>query len=306
MSNTVNTEALIAIARHALADKRIETGTIVESRFQLYAESEPGDAVANVQVLAENDASITRRVSIRDGRKASSALIAEYEEKALFASESPSGENTSASPGEATALSIDDTAGQELSTAQKRRRQIFEGACEVISRKGYGDSTVREIAKASGVSVPSLYQYVSSKEDILFMITEECMRELFAAFKRNMDTSMSPAEKMSQAIADYITYISRNRKYINLVYRETRSLSARYRDRIFDLERSLMGEWEQIFRDGREQGLFQDINPTLVANVAYFSCSVWALRHWAVGDHSEEEMRDALTRMLMQGVLSRS
>lgn len=306
MSNTVNTEALIAIARHALADKRIETGTIVESRFQLYAETEPADAIASVQVLAENDMSITRRVSIRDGRKSSSALIAEYEEKALFASESSNDESQAAAAGEATVLSGDDTAGRELSTAQKRRRQIFEGACEVISRKGYGDSTVREIAKASGVSVPSLYQYVSSKEDILFMITEECMRELFAAFKRNMDTSMSPAEKMSQAIADYITYISRNRKYINLVYRETRSLSARYRDRIFDLERSLMGEWEQIFLDGREQGLFQDINPTLVANVAYFSCSVWALRHWAVGEYSEEEMRDALTRMLMEGVLSRT
>ena len=184
------------------------------------------------------------------------------------------------------------------------RRQIFEGACEVISRKGFGDASVREIAKAAGVSVPSLYQYVTNKEDILYMITDECMREIFSAFRSNMQAAMQADKKMEQAIADYIAYISKNRRYINLVYRETRSLSDENRAKIFELERTMMAEWAAIFDSGVDAGLFRPMNATLVANIFYFSCSVWALRYWAVGDHDEAEVRQALTDILMRGIMT--
>ena len=45
-----------------------------------------------------------------------------------------------------------------------RRRQIVEGALRVFTAKGFHASTVREIAEEAGLTMGSLYNYVSSKE----------------------------------------------------------------------------------------------------------------------------------------------
>ncbi|MGI9275541.1 MAG: TetR/AcrR family transcriptional regulator, partial [Endozoicomonas sp.] len=42
--------------------------------------------------------------------------------------------------------------------ADKRRQQIFRGACDVISRKGFGSATMREIAKAADITIPTMYK----------------------------------------------------------------------------------------------------------------------------------------------------
>ncbi len=208
------------------------------------------------------------------------------------------------SGGEVISLSEigDEPDAPPTSTAEQRRRQIFKGACEVIIRKGYAAASIREIAAAADLSIPALYQYVKSKEDILFMITSGCMEEIFHSFRDGLNAGGSATEKMSAAIENYVRYVGRNRKYINLVYRETRSLSPDNRERIFAIERDFTALWEEIIRAGQESGEFRVENTDLAANLAYFMCTAWALRHWNIGRYSEDEVRDLLTRFILRGL----
>ena len=128
------------------------------------------------------------------------------------------------------------------------------------------------------------------------------MQRLFEEFRETIGAALSADEKIEKAITDYLAYISDNRRYINLVYRETRSLSPENRARIFDIERALMKEWEKIIQSGTRSGAFRPIDPTLASNILYFACSVWALRHWAIGSHGEAEVREALTVVLLNGL----
>jgi AcrR family transcriptional regulator len=51
-----------------------------------------------------------------------------------------------------------------------RRKQIIKGAMQVISTKGFHGATVRDIAEAAGLTVGTMYNYVRSKEDILYIV----------------------------------------------------------------------------------------------------------------------------------------
>lgn len=295
---------LIAFARQHAATAA--GGDVLEQRFRRLCDGSGAEVWLETEVMPTADGGALTRLSILRGtsRRAKRSIrkIAEYEELRAGGEAPPPVSATVDDATDAPRASAESGASSSLKTADIRRRQIVDGACDVISRKGYAEASVREIAEAAGVSIPSLYQYVKSKEDILFLLTEGCMQRLFNEFQKTIGSAISADAKIEKAIEDYLAYISDNRRYINLVYRETRSLSAENRDRIFDIERALMKEWETIVRAGKQAGAFRDIDPILASNILYFACSVWALRHWAISDFSEQETRAALTALLLDGL----
>lgn len=296
---------LIALAQQHCATDR--GGELQEQRFRRFGDAEGRLVWIEVDVTPVNPGGTLTRMTILRGTSAASkrgrTKIAEYEEVRTLdrdraAAGLPDATSDSSPPREEIAKSPP----ADQSTADIRRSQIVEGACEVISRKGYAEASVREIAEASGVSIPSLYQYVKSKEDILFLITEGCMQRLFDEFRETIGAALSADAKIEKAIADYLAYISDNRRYINLVYRETRSLSPENRERIFDIERALMKEWETIVRAGIRSGAFRRVDPFVASNILYFACSVWALRHWALAELGEEKVRKGLIELMLDGL----
>lgn len=186
--------------------------------------------------------------------------------------------------------------------AAERRRQIFEGACKVIIGKGFGDASIREIASEAGISVPLMYKHIKDKDDILYLITTECMKDILDYFKKIDLVSNKPDENLRHAIEKYIDYIGINRPYINLVYSETRSLSAENRLRIFAMERKFLAYWKKIVKDGVERGQFRQVNAELMANYIYFLCTVWSLRHWSIGHFKESEVKSTLIDFILVGL----
>lgn len=270
------------------------------------------DAVA----LHEGGANATWRASVSRGIGTSSPkdneLIAECVQTFYFAGTVPNGSwagrtvgggdaggpalpGDSSAQAEAASVSVYADGGKGGSVSDQRRRQIFLGACRVVSEKGYAATTIREIARASGLPIATMYQYIRSKEDILAMITSGCMEELFAYFEQSVSKGGRASDKIEEAINNYVKYISRNRKYINLVYRETKSLSRENREKIFDLERKMVAQWEKIIVAGKISGEFVITDSFLAANLIYFLCNVWALRYWIIGDKSEKVVREMLS-----------
>ncbi len=135
------------------------------------------------------------------------------------------------------------------------------------------------------------------------MITQVCMEEIFNYFQHGLQSSDDALTKMASAIDTYVSYVSKNRKYINLVYRETRSLNSENRSRIFNIEREFMGLWEQIIQQGIDEGVFKKEDTYLAANMIYFFCNVWALRHWTLEGYSEDQIRERLAAFILPGLL---
>jgi TetR/AcrR family transcriptional regulator, cholesterol catabolism regulator len=65
--------------------------------------------------------------------------------------------------------------------AASTERRILDAATVLFYEKGYGASTMREVAAAVGIKAGSLYNHYTSKEELLFRIAEGVMQELLDA-----------------------------------------------------------------------------------------------------------------------------
>ena len=60
---------------------------------------------------------------------------------------------------------------------KKRRDQMINGAVKLFIEKGFHRTTTREIARAAGFSIGTLYEYIREKEDVCLLYTSDAADE---------------------------------------------------------------------------------------------------------------------------------
>src|SRR5258708_8894707 len=64
---------------------------------------------------------------------------------------------------------------QEL--VAQRRGEIVDVATGLFLERGFHNTSIRDIARACPFNLPSLYMYVTSKQDILFLVAQQLLEE---------------------------------------------------------------------------------------------------------------------------------
>jgi uncharacterized protein (TIGR00369 family) len=192
------------------------------------------------------------------------------------------------------------TAAEAAPVAEERKRQIFQGASRVIAEKGFASASIRDIAAAAGMPVPTMYQYIERKEDLLFLIYESFLQDYADTLRRAVEAAPSPAEKLQAAIAATLDNFDRNHAYIKLMFQETRALSPEGRARVYELDARYIRVWTAILSE--ISGKDGAADPELLANLVYFLCSVWPLRYWTIGKFGRAQVEAAIASLLKVGL----
>lgn len=188
------------------------------------------------------------------------------------------------------------------SVVEDRKRQIFEGACKVISEKGFANASIREIAAAAGMPVPTMYLYIDRKEDLLYFIYEFFMQGYIDSLNEISLKGRTAAEKLELALHETIANFDRNHEYIQLMFQETRSLSLESRKKVYALDGSYIGFWRDLLDQLASSGELRCSNAELTANIIYFLCAVWPLRHWTIGKFGRQEVTDTVSEFILKGL----
>src|SRR3954464_7956466 len=84
---------------------------------------------------------------------------------------------------------------------EKRRDQMIKGAVSLFKEKGFHRTTTREIAKAAGFSIGTLYEYIGSKEDVLYLVVDYIYEEFQENLQKEIGQSKGTLEDLKRAIA---------------------------------------------------------------------------------------------------------
>ena len=194
------------------------------------------------------------------------------------------------------------SARTDAAPAAVRREQIAAAAAEIIARKGFAGASIREIAEAAGMHVPTLYQYIASKDDLLELVYSRTM----AALKTDLDAEVAAyataEQKLRAAIGILVGRGDRFRQRIGLLNRELKSLSPNARARVLEQYRDLMGATAAIIRMGIASGEFRDADPDIAANIVDGACDMWALRQFAVGHVGIEAFGAEVAELIVRGL----
>ncbi len=165
-----------------------------------------------------------------------------------------------------------------------RRREIVKAAVELFIRKGFHKTTVREIAQKFGMSIGTLYEYIRTKEDILYLVCDYIHSNVREKVKPSLTVTGDSIETLKRAIYAYFTVIDEMQDYIVFLYQETKSLNHEARKYIFRAEEEMTEIFEEILKRGVEEGSFsidkKDV--PLVAHNIMVQGQMWAFRRWVL------------------------
>ena len=169
------------------------------------------------------------------------------------------------------------------------KERIAAAAANLFLDGGYHSTSVREIAQKAGLSVGSVFNYFTSKEEILFFLfsrnqerTEASLRDLRTEFARLKDEGVDPEDLLLLAYEPYVRLIDEQRRYTVLGYQELKSLTVAERRRILEGEERIQHFIEEVIAYGVEKGAFPPGDIDLKAHCLLVLAQSWAVRRWAL------------------------
>ena len=85
---------------------------------------------------------------------------------------------------------------------KQKHQQICRGAMKVFKTKGFHAASIREIAEASQISLGSLYDYIEKKEDILFLVHQYGMDQIYSRLQKWTNPGSDPYEQFTNVLKE--------------------------------------------------------------------------------------------------------
>jgi AcrR family transcriptional regulator len=186
---------------------------------------------------------------------------------------------------------------------QKRRTQIIKAAAKLFSKKGYHRTSVKEIARVSGISIGSLYDYIKNKEDILYFFYERYVNELEKRIKEETKGAKDPFQELQLALSAYMDTVDLFQDYVLFLYQESKYMKKRDLINIFKLELFTNDIFIDIIKRGNK-GYFKVKEPWLAGVFISLLTSGWALKRWNLKDYRPNEYKSYLIDFFLHGVHS--
>jgi AcrR family transcriptional regulator len=192
---------------------------------------------------------------------------------------------------------------QNAALIEKRHQQIVDGACKVFFKKGYHPTTTREIAKACGMSIGQLYHYISSKDDVLFLVHKHMQRVWYDYLeKSDFGKIDDPLEKLTEALHYTLLYMIENKKHIQFIYSESKYLDKKHLQIVLDMDyNNVVGFWRTLLEEvNKTKSLKGEVD--FLSSVISYLLAFLALRGWTLKDKPSKKHVDSLVDFILRGL----
>ena len=153
---------------------------------------------------------------------------------------------------------------------QQKLEHLLSTAAALIARKGYEQTAIRDVGRETGVSLPGMYYYFKSKEDLLFQIQHRTFSSLLEAQQAAFAVPEPSEKKLRRLIVGHLAFYARHPSEMKVctfelesvrdeAYLEIESLRRSYYRLVASVIEAILaheGRRDQGGLDGRHQTLF--------------------------------------------------
>ncbi len=150
-----------------------------------------------------------------------------------------------------------------------RRTQLTAAAYRVVSRKGYYNFTIKDIAREAGLSTGLVHYYFKDKQELLFTLLKEMNNNLRVYLNRALARSDDPREKLSIFLDQAFSLVEREKDYFHVLIDFWTQINhnERIRRANIKLYESFRIEVSAIITEGMRDGLFRRVDVPYTAMV---------------------------------------
>lgn len=193
----------------------------------------------------------------------------------------------------------------QSSRYDQKLEHILRTSARIFAEKSYHSTSMRDISRATGVSLAGLYHYCKSKEELLFLIQDHCFGRVSESLEQRIKNIDDPFEKLRIFIDNHLSFFAANMAEMKVLSHEAESLEGDMHHHVSAKKERYAKRARKILREIQEQnGKRGTVDPT-VATYALFGMMNW-IYNWydSAGKLSVNQLVDNITRLFLNGFLS--
>jgi AcrR family transcriptional regulator len=184
----------------------------------------------------------------------------------------------------------------------RRLAEILAHATEVFCEKGYEGASMRDLSRASGMSLAGLYYYFESKERLLFLIQKHTFSTVVLRLKKRLESVTDAEDRIRIFILNHLEYFLNNQQAMKVLTHEDDALKNGFGSEIAAIKR----EYYRLC-----VALLEDLKKTRGAQISTRTAvmSLFGMMNWiytwhnprvdADAEHLAREMGDVFLRGVM-------
>jgi|HubBroStandDraft_3_1064219.scaffolds.fasta_scaffold00225_5 AcrR family transcriptional regulator len=184
--------------------------------------------------------------------------------------------------------------------------EIKREAARCFYIQGYAATDVRTIADRVGLQVSTLYNYISGKEELLYLIMKDGIVEIAAALDAAIAGLTDPCDRLRAAVRSHVLHHAHRQFRAWVGHVEVRSLTGDYLEEIIGRRQEYEHRWIAILQDGIQAGVFGDTDPRLTMYGILAIGQSLARWYKPDGQYDAEQIADAMADLVLSGVVGRS
>ncbi|GGE82142.1 TetR/AcrR family transcriptional regulator [Priestia taiwanensis] len=165
-----------------------------------------------------------------------------------------------------------------------RRSQLINGAMSLFKQKGFHRTTTREIAKEAGFSIGTLYEYIRTKEDILYLVCDSIYGEVRTRLESVITSSDGSLQNVIVAMSNYFKVMNDLQDEVLFMYQEVHSLSKESRKYVLQKELDMVRMFEVLLSQCVKNNVasLTETEVKFLSNTIFVQGQMWAFRRWVI------------------------
>lgn len=206
--------------------------------------------------------------------------------------------------GRATRKNVEATR-RETERFEQRLGEILEHATNVFYEKGYDAASMRDLSRASGMSLAGLYYYFESKDRLLYLIQKHTFETVLHNLKDRLELVNDPAERVRVFIQNHLGYFMANRKAMTVLSHEDDTLTGEFGQEILSLKREYVHLGIRLFDELKASSKqFANVS-SRVAVLSLFGMMNWIYTwHNSRVDADAVDLARQMSQIFLNGVLN--
>jgi len=126
-------------------------------------------------------------------------------------------------------------------TYDERLERLLSTAAAVFAAKGFHPTTMRDLSRATGMSLAGMYYYVQGKEELLALIQERCFQRVLEGAQGAVAQARGAQARLESFIRHHVTYFAEHMDEMKVLSHEAEVLSPERQRPINQLKRHYVG-----------------------------------------------------------------
>lgn len=191
-------------------------------------------------------------------------------------------------------------------TSPAKEQEIIAVAARLFKEKGYRATTLEDIAAAVGMLKGSLYYYIQSKEELLYLVVRDPIRQAYNRLEEIVHTDTSAQDKISRAITNHMTLFHQHYPHIAVYLHDYHNLMQKLQKNAIETPKHYQRLWATLLQQGVDTGELRPDLDTKVTGYAILGMCNWVYRWYNPhGALSAKDIADVFTKLVLEGLSRR-